>query len=42
MIPKVAFTLSKELKAKYNATAFVQSVKLVKGSLSHICRKLHY
>ena len=34
--PKVAFTLSKELKAKYNATAFVQSVRLVKGSLYRI------
>ena len=34
--PKVAFTLSKELKAKYNAVAYVQSVKLVKGSLFRI------
>lgn len=34
--PKLAFTLSKELKSKYNAVAFVQNVKLVKGSLFRI------
>ncbi|MBS1625315.1 MAG: septal ring lytic transglycosylase RlpA family protein [Bacteroidetes bacterium] len=34
--PKLAFTLSKELKAKYNAVAYVQNVKLVKGSLFRI------
>lgn len=34
--PKLAFTLSKELKVKYNAVAYVQNVKLVKGSLFRI------
>lgn len=34
--PKMAFTLSKELKAKYNTVAFVQNVKVVKGSLYRI------
>jgi cell division septation protein DedD len=32
----MAFTLSKELKAKYNTVAFVQNVKVVKGSLYRI------
>ena len=34
--PKLAFNVTKELKAKYNAAAFIQNVKLVKGSLYRI------
>jgi rare lipoprotein A len=34
--PKLAFVVSKELKHKYNATAFIQTVKLMKGSLYRI------
>jgi rare lipoprotein A len=34
--PKIAFTVTKELKAKYNAAAYVQNIKLVKGSLYRI------
>ena len=34
--PRLAFILSKELKTKYNTTAFIQSVKLIKGNLYRI------
>jgi rare lipoprotein A len=34
--PKLAFVVSKDLKNKYNATAFIQTVKLIKGSLYRI------
>ena len=34
--PKLAFIVSKELRTKYNATAFIQTVKLMKGSLYRI------
>lgn len=34
--PKLAFIVSKELKSKYNATAYIQTVKLMKGSLYRI------
>jgi len=34
--PKLAFVVSKDLKAKYNAMAYIQTVKLMKGSLYRI------
>ena len=34
--PRLAFILSKDLKTKYNTTAFIQSVKLIKGNLYRI------
>lgn len=34
--PKLAFVVSKDLKSKYNATAYIQTVKLMKGSLYRI------
>jgi rare lipoprotein A len=34
--PKLAFIIAKELKTKYNATAYIQTVKLMKGSTYRI------
>ena len=34
--PRLAFILSKDLKTKYNTTAYIQTVKLIKGSLYRI------
>ena len=34
--PKLAFIVSRELKSRYNATAYIQTVKLIKGSLYRI------
>jgi rare lipoprotein A len=34
--PKLAFIVSKELKSKYNAMAYIQTVRLIKGSLYRI------
>lgn len=34
--PKLAFVVSKDLKTKYSAPAFIQTVKLIKGSLYRI------
>ena len=34
--PKLAFVVSKELRTQYNATAFIQTVKLMKGNLYRI------
>lgn len=34
--PKLAFVVSKDLKSKYNATAYIQTVKLMKGVLYRI------
>ncbi len=34
--PKLAFIISKELRNKYNALAYIQTVKLIKGSLYRI------
>jgi len=34
--PKLAFVVSKELRTKYNATAYIQTVKLMKGSIYRI------
>ena len=34
--PRLAFIVSKELKTKYNALAYIQTVKLIKGSLYRI------
>ena len=34
--PKLAFIIAKELKTKYNATAFIQTIKLMKGTTYRI------
>jgi rare lipoprotein A len=34
--PKIAFIIAKEMKSKYNATAYIQTVKLMKGTTYRI------